>query len=143
MTPSLFAAGLEKLGSAKPCLIHEKDFFSSSHAVPTCHRNCGSLHVSEDTINLTVELQGATYYWLKTMMKSYLAMCSIAVASDQLWHEGNCYMNFLTVKLKHGVDYQITQNHRDGLSLISWSPKFYFTVQQLTDQQCTDLFPAS
>lgn len=85
VTPSLFAAGLEKLGSAKPCLISEKDFFSSPHAAPTCHRNCGYLHVSEDTINLTVELQGATYYWLKTMIKTYLAMCSIAVASDQLY----------------------------------------------------------
>lgn len=84
VTSSLFGAVLEKLGSAEPCLVNQKKvFFSSPQAVPPCRRNCGSLHVSEDIIKLTVELQDANYYWLKTMMKSYFAMCSTSVASDQ------------------------------------------------------------
>lgn len=70
----------------------------------TTHRNCDSLHISEDVFNCIVELQDIIYYWLKTMMKSYLAMCSITVSSGQLENEGNHYIHFLTVKLKHGVD---------------------------------------
>lgn len=70
----------------------------------TTHRNCDFLHVSEDVFNCIVELQDKIYCWLKTMMKSYLATCSITVSSGQLENEGNHYIPFLTMKLKHGVD---------------------------------------
>lgn len=63
MISSLFGAVLGKLDSAEPSLENlKKDLFSLPQAMPPCHRNCSSVHVSEDIINCTVELQDAIYY---------------------------------------------------------------------------------